>query len=65
MDMIDLEEEIQNDIVTCVAGFSNGGYSVEGDNIDNMITQLCNIVVDRFRDYNREQKRSAKIKNDN
>ena len=65
MDMIDLRELIQDDIITCLAGWSNGGDDIKGEHFSDCVTDVCDIVVNRFVEFDNEQKRSAKITNDN
>lgn len=65
MDMIDLRELIQDDIITSLVGWSNGGDDIKGEHLNDCVTDLCDIVVNRFEEFDHEQKRSAKIQNDN
>ena len=63
MDMFDLREAIQDDIITCVVGYSHGGDSIPAEHINDFVSDLCEIVVDKFEEFNHEQEREQRVNN--
>ena len=61
MDTLDLRELIQDDIITCIVGYSHGGDSIAAEHINDCVTDLCDIVVNRFEEYDNEQERERKV----
>jgi len=50
MNVLDLRELIQDDIITCVDSHF-GETEVEVEYVEEVKTQLCQIVVDRINEY--------------
>lgn len=63
MDTLDLRELIQDDIITCIVGYSHGGDSIPAEHVNDCVTDLCDIVVNRFEEYDNEQERERKVNN--
>lgn len=47
MNMLDLRELIQDDIITCM----DSQFCVDFEYVEEMKTQLCQIVVDRIGEF--------------
>ena len=61
MDMIDLRELIQDDIICAMVGWSNGGDDIKGEHLNDCVTDLCDIVVNRFEEFDHEQERERAV----
>ena len=61
MDTLDLQELIQDDIICAMVGWSNGGDSIPAEHINDCVSDLCDIVVNRIEEFNHEQKRERKV----
>jgi len=59
----DLRELIQDDIICAMAGWSNGGDSIPADHLNDCVSDLCDIVVNRFEEFDHEQNREARSTN--
>jgi len=65
MDTLDLRELIQDDIICAMVGWSNGGDSIAAEHVNDCVSDLCDIVVDRFEEFDHEQDREARSANPN
>ena len=65
MDTLDLRELIQDDIICAMVGWSNGGDSIAAEHINDCVSDLCDIVVNRFEEFDHEQDREARSANPN
>jgi hypothetical protein len=65
MDTLDLQELIQDDIICAMVGWSNGGDSIAAEHINDCVSDLCDIVVNRIEEFNNEQDREARSTNSN
>jgi hypothetical protein len=61
MDTLDLQELIQDDIICAMVGWSNGGDSIAAEHINDCVSDLCDIVVNRIEEFNNEQERASKV----
>ena len=61
MDTFDLRELIQDDIICAMVGWSNGGDSIAAEHINDCVSDLCDIVVDRFEEFDHEQERERTV----
>ena len=61
MDTLDLRELIQDDIICAMVGWSNGGDSIAAEHINDCVNDLCEIVVDRFKEFDYEQERERAV----
>ena len=52
MDTLDLQELIQDDIICAMVGWSNGGDSIAAEHINDCVSDLCDIVVNRIEEFN-------------
>ena len=65
MDTTDLRELIQDDIICAMVGWSNGGDSIAAEHVNDCVSDLCEIVVNRFEEFDHEQDREARSTNAN
>ena len=65
MNTLDLRELIQDDIICAMVGWSNGGDSIAAEHINDCVSDLCDIVVNRFEEFDHEQDREARSTNPN
>ena len=63
MDTLDLQELIQDDIICAMVGWSNGDDSIPAEHINDCVSDLCDIVVNRIEEFKHEQDREARIAN--
>ena len=63
MDTLDLQELIQDDIICAMVGWSNGGDSIAAEHINDCVSDLCDIVVNRIEEFKNEQGREARSTN--
>jgi len=63
MDTLDLRELIQDDIICAMAGWSHGGDSIPAEHVNDCVNDLCEIVVNRFEEFDHEQDREARSTN--
>ena len=61
MDTADLQELIQDDIICAMVGWSNGCDSIAAEHINDCVSDLCDIVVNRIEEFNHEQEREKKV----
>ena len=61
MDTFDLRELIQDDIICAMVGWSNGGDSIAAEHINDCVSDLCDIIVDRFEEFDHEQERERTV----
>jgi hypothetical protein len=62
MNALDLRELIQDDIICAMAGWSHGGDSIPAEHVNDCVSGLCDIVVNRFEEFDHEQERASKGK---
>jgi len=62
MNALDLRELIQDDIICAMAGWSHGGDSIPAEHVNDCVSGLCDIVVNRFEEVDHEQERASKGK---
>ena len=65
MDTTDLRELIQDDIICAMVGWSNGGDNIPAEHVNDCVSDLCEIVVNRFEEFDHEQDREARSTNAN
>ena len=65
MDTTDLRELIQDDIICAMVGWSHGGDSIPAEHVNDCVSDLCDIVVNRFEEFDHEQDREARSTNSN
>ena len=63
MNTLDLQELIQDDIICAMVGWSNGGDSIAAEHINDCVSDLCDIVVNRIEEFKHEQGREARSTN--
>ena len=63
MDTTDLRELIQDDIICAMVGWSNGGDNIPAEHVNDCVSDLCDIVVNRFEEFDHEQERERKVNN--
>jgi len=61
MDTLDLQELIQDDIICAMVGWSNGGDSIAAEHINDCVSDLCDIVVNRIEEFDNEQDKETKL----
>jgi hypothetical protein len=61
MDTADLQELIQDDIICAMVGWSNGGDSIAAEHINDCVSDLCDIVVNRIEEFDNEQDKETKL----
>ena len=61
MDTLDLQELIQDDIICAMVGWSNGGDNIPAEHVNDCVSDLCDIVVNRIEEFNHEQERASKV----
>ena len=65
MNTLDLRELIQDDIICAMVGWSNGGDDIPAGHLNDCVNDLCEIVVNRFEEFDHEQDREARNTNPN
>lgn len=52
----DLQELMQDDIVTLMCAWSNGGDSIPAADVNDCTSDLCNIVINRIEEFVNKEK---------
>ena len=61
MDTLDLRELIQDDIICAMVGWSHGGDDIPAEHVNDCVNDLCEIVVNRFEEFDHEQERERTV----
>ena len=59
----DLQELIQDDIICAMVGWSHGGDAIPAEHVNDCVSDLCDIVVNRLEEFKNEQDREARVTN--
>jgi hypothetical protein len=61
MNTTDLQELIQDDIICAMAGWSHGGDAIPAEHINDCVSDLCDIVVNRIEEFDNEQDKETNM----
>ena len=61
MNTTDLQELIQDDIICAMVGWSNGGDSIAAEHVNDCVSDLCDIVVNRIEEFDNEQDKETNM----